>query len=190
MLGKNADAAREDLAEAGLRTGRVSEDYSESVAAGLVLSQAPSADEQLRRNAAVDFVVSRGPRPINVPSVAGRTEAEARRILSAAGLTAEVVDERVFDAAVPAGSVVRQDPAQGQLQRGGTVTLTLSQGPRMVEVPDLTGVQLDEARRRLEELGFEVRVNRIFGGIFGTVRSREPAGASLPEGSVITLNVV
>ena len=73
--------------------------------------------------------------------------------------------------------------------RGDTVTLTLSKGPRMVEVPDMVGRQVDDAERKLKELGFEVEVNEILGGFFGTVRAQAPVNESVPEGSVITLTV-
>jgi serine/threonine-protein kinase len=70
------------------------------------------------------------------------------------------------------------------------VTLTISKGPRLVEVPSFIGKQAAEARRALEQLGFEVRVNNILGGFFGTVRDQEPVNRTAPEGSVVTLTVV
>ena len=56
-----------------------------------------------------------------------------------------------------------QDPASGNLTKGGTVTLTISKGPKLVEVPSFIGKQADEARKALEELGFEVKVDNILG---------------------------
>ena len=98
--------------------------------------------------------------------------------------------EEVFDRNIPEGAVVSQSPANGTLTRGGTVTLTISKGPRMVEVPSYIGKQAAEAKRALEGLGFQVRVNNILGGFFGTVRDQDPVDTEVPEGSVITLTVV
>jgi serine/threonine-protein kinase len=59
-----------------------------------------------------------------------------------------------------------------------------------VEVPSYIGKQADVARKALEKLGFEVRVNNILGGFFGTVRDQDPVDTQVPEGSVVTLTVV
>jgi serine/threonine-protein kinase len=91
---------------------------------------------------------------------------------------------------VPKGAVVSQSPANGTLTRGGTVTLTVSKGPKMVQVPSYIGKQASDARKALEALGFEVRVNNILGGFFGTVRDQSPVNREVPEGSVITITVV
>ena len=55
--------------------------------------------------------------------------------------------ETVNDRNVPKGAVVAQDPASGNLTRGGTVTLTISKGPKLVKVPSFIGKQVDEAAR-------------------------------------------
>jgi beta-lactam-binding protein with PASTA domain len=88
------------------------------------------------------------------------------------------------------GAVVAQSPNSGTLTRGATVTLTVSKGPKMVKVPSYVGKQATEARRELEKLGFEVRVNNILGGFFGTVRDQDPVDKEVPEGSTVTLTVV
>jgi beta-lactam-binding protein with PASTA domain len=120
----------------------------------------------------------------------GKEENDAVDAIEAAGLKADVASEEVFDRKIPEGSVVSQSPASGTLTRGGTVTLTISKGPKMVKVPSFVGKQASEARMGLEALGFKVEVNNILGGFFGTVRDQDPVDEDVPEGSVITLTVV
>jgi serine/threonine-protein kinase len=103
---------------------------------------------------------------------------------------AVVADKTVNDRNVPKGAVVRQEPASGTLTRGSTVTLTISAGPKLVKVPNYIGEQVSDAREALEKRGFEVRVNNILGGFFGTVRDQDPVDTEVPEGSVVTLTVV
>jgi serine/threonine-protein kinase len=134
--------------------------------------------------------VSKGPQPIPVPVVVGKAKDDAVAAVKAAGLTAAVAPDEVFDRNVPKGAVVSQSPANGTLTRGGTVTLTVSKGPKMVQVPSYIGKQASDARKALEALGFEVRVNNILGGFFGTVRDQSPVNREVPEGSVITITVV
>lgn len=190
LAGETLTEARAALKRAGMAMGAVTERFDENVAAGVVLSQNPAAGTNVRRGTPVTLVVSNGPRPIPVPSVVGRDRNDAVKAIEDAGLSAEVAAEEVFDRKVPKGAVASQSPANGTLARGGTVTLTISKGPRMVEVPSYIGKQASDAREALEALGFEVRVNNILGGFFGTVRDQDPVGTEVPEGSVITLTVV
>jgi serine/threonine-protein kinase len=71
------------------------------------------------------------------------------------------------------------------------VTLTLSKGPEMVEVPDVVGQSVDEATETLEAAGFEVDEDRGLLGIFrDTVKSQSPsAGDKAPKGSTVTLKI-
>ena len=48
----------------------------------------------------------------------------------------------------------------------------VSKGPEMVQVPNVQGKQVAEARKILEDAGFKVKVENFMGGIFGTVRTR------------------
>lgn len=190
VIQRSLEDARVKITEAGLATGTVTEEFSEDVPAGQVLAQVPAADADLRRGTPVDLTVSKGPAPVEVPVVAGKTEQEAVRLIQEAGLSATVSPERINSVDVPKGSVAVQTPSSGLVERGGTVTLTISDGPRMVQVPSYVGKQADTAREELERLGFRVEVNEILGGFFGTVRAQDPAGGTAPEGSVIKLTVV
>lgn len=190
LAGESLPAAQSAVKRAEMAMGPVTERFDENVPAGVVLSQTPAAGTDVRRGTRVSLVVSKGPRPIPVPSVVGRDRSDAVKAIEDAGLSAEVAPGEVFDRTVPKGAVVSQSPANGMLARGGTVSLTLSKGPRMVEVPSYIGKQATDARKALEALGFQVRVNNILGGFFGTVRDQDPVDTSVPEGSVITLTVV
>jgi serine/threonine-protein kinase len=61
----------------------------------------------------------------------------------------------------------------------------------MVEVPDVVGDNVDDARQKLEDAGFEVEEDRGLFGFFGdTVRSQSvDGGDEAPKGSTITLKV-
>ncbi|WP_458778891.1 Stk1 family PASTA domain-containing Ser/Thr kinase [Arthrobacter sp. D3-16] len=190
LAGGTLEEAKIALNAAEMALGSVTEQFDEAVAAGVVLSQDPAAGAPAPRGTPVNLVVSKGPEPIPVPDVVGQDEDDARDAIEAAGLEADVAREEVFDRNIPEGAVVSQSPASGTLTRGGTVTLTISKGPRMVEVPSYIGKQAAEAKRALEALGFRVQVDNILGGFFGTVRDQDPVDTEVPEGSVITLTVV
>lgn len=190
LTGGTLEQAKSGLNAAEMALGPVTEQFHEEVPAGTVLSQDPAPGTAVRHGTPVSLVVSKGPEPIPVPSVVGQDEKDAVDAIEAAGLTAEIARDEVFSRDIPEGAVVSQAPATGTLTRGGTVTLTISRGPRMVEVPSYIGKQATDARKALEGLGFQVRVNNILGGFFGTVRDQDPVNRKVPEGSVITLTVV
>lgn len=191
VVGRDDDSVKKVLKAAHVDAGTVSREYNESVAAGLVVSQDPVPDRQVRRGTKVSYVVSRGPAPVKVPDVTGRPEQDAVDALGSAGLTAQKGGEE-FDKAVAKGSIISQDPASGTAKRGSTVTYTVSKGPKMIEVPGVRGKQLEEAKKVLEAAGFTVEVHASsFGIIFGTVATQDPkSGSKQPEGSTITLGVV
>ncbi|WP_167467933.1 Stk1 family PASTA domain-containing Ser/Thr kinase [Arthrobacter oryzae] len=190
LTGKTLDEAKKALNGAKMALGPVTGTYDESAPAGTVLAQVPHGGKPAKHGTPVGLTVSKGPQPIPVPDVRGQDRGDAVGALEAAGLKAAVSPEPVNDPKVPKGSVVSQDPASGNLTKGGTVTLTISKGPKLVHVPSFIGKQASEAQKALEDLGFTVQVDNILGGFFGTVRAQDPVDTNVPEGSVITLTVV
>ena len=86
----------------------------------------------------VNFIISQGPTPVPVPNVVGQTQAVAEATLAGASLELGTVVE-ANDATVPAGQVISQYPAAGLTARPGSrVNVTLSIGPVMVTVPNVT----------------------------------------------------
>ncbi|WP_314192599.1 protein kinase domain-containing protein [uncultured Arthrobacter sp.] len=190
LTGKTLDASKEALNGAEMALGKVTEKFDEEVPAGTVLGQAPAAGTAVRHGTPVGLTVSKGPQPIPVPDVRGQDQDAAFRAIESAGLKAVFADETVHDRNVPEGAVVSQEPASGTLTRGQTVTLTISEGPKLVKVPNYIGKQVEDATEALRKRGFQVRVNEVLGGFFGTVRDQDPVDTEVPEGSVVTLTVV
>ncbi|MET1020936.1 MAG: PASTA domain-containing protein [Arthrobacter sp.] len=190
LTGQTLDDAKTALNGAGMALGTVSETFDESAPAGTVLAQAPGSGSPVRHGTPVDLTVSKGPQPIPVPDVRGQDQEDAVKAIEAAGLKAVISPGTVNDRKVPKGAVVEQDPGSGNLTRGSTVTLTVSKGPKLVDVPSFIGKQADDAEAALRDLGFEVRVNEILGGFFGTVRDQDPVNKKVAEGSLVTLTVV
>lgn len=114
-----------------------------------------------------------------VPNLLGKTEAEAKSQLSAAGLGVKRVD-RKFSAAFDKGTVMNTDPAGGKRIRGnGAVTLTISRGPEVVIVPDLKGKPVEAAKAELTSVGLTPgAVTQAFSQDVaqGSVISTDPAG--------------
>ena len=88
--------------------------------------------------------------------------------------------------------MISQDPKDGTLFKGDTVTLLVSLGPQLVEVPNVVAYGVDDATATLQDAGFEVQVLNSSGYIgLGYVFSMDPgAGTELPKGSTVTIYLV
>lgn len=179
------DEAKDKLRDAGLKPGVTQEAFSEELPAGRVISTKPADGEKIKAGRAVEMVVSRGA-PIEVPDVVGDDQSDAAEELREEGLTVEVAPETVYSEE-DAGTVAETSPEPGaELGEGDKVTLTISKGPELLEVPDVVDMSVDDAEQALEDAGFSVDVNQIFFG--DTVWRQSPDGGDdAPRGSEITL---
>ncbi|PSK95545.1 serine/threonine-protein kinase [Haloactinopolyspora alba] len=120
FTGRSADEAETTLSEAGLEVSR-SQEFSDDVAAGLVISQDP-ADGTAHRGDQVELVVSQGPEMVQIPGVIGVRVNQAERDLRALGFEVERVD--LLDGPGDGNPrVVRVDPAGSTQPHGSTLTL-------------------------------------------------------------------
>ncbi|GGY47666.1 Stk1 family PASTA domain-containing Ser/Thr kinase [Streptomyces djakartensis] len=191
LAGRPLDKARSLLKEDGLEPGMVTREFSEDVPKGSVVSARPADGTKVRAGTAVALVVSKGS-PIDIPDVTGSDEADARSELLDAGLEVKIATVRVNSSEFDKGQVVEQSPNPGgRAAEGDTVTLTLSKGPEMIEVPDVVGDSVDDARRALEGAGFQVDEDRGLLGLFGDeVKGQSvEGGESAPKGSTITIKI-
>ncbi|HEX6263627.1 MAG TPA: Stk1 family PASTA domain-containing Ser/Thr kinase [Actinomycetota bacterium] len=93
-----------------------------------------------------------GPEPVTVPDVVGFNRVAAVQTLEEAGLEVEVVRRARDD--VPADQVFRQDPEEGtEVDEGSVVTIFVSRGARMVEVPSVVGLSQEAAQQAIEDAG-------------------------------------
>ncbi len=127
--------------------------YDNAVPFGTVIGTEPRAGAAQRIGATVVIVRSKGPYPVSIPDVAGKTVQDAENYLIVMGFT--VGDPKQgFDSDVPDGSVIGTVPAADQrAPHGSTVSLVLCASRT---VPDVRGQSEPAATLRLEQAGFEV----------------------------------
>ena len=189
-VGKSREDAEQLITGESLKLGTVTEEFHDEVAAGVVISQGVPPGELVKRDTPVDLVVSKGPAPVDVANFTGKpigelqSWAKANRI--ALGTTEENHDT------VPRGVVISQNPAEGQLHRGGSISVVVSKGPVMVKVPaGLRGLGADAAAQKVRDAGLVPEFKRLVPITFGTVYGVEPGeGATVPKGSTVIINLV
>ena len=127
-----------------------------------------------------------------VPNVVGETQAAAEAVLAERGLEVVVRRREVDPQQTDPGTVVAQDPRQGEeVGRGSTVTITVAVEPDLVVVPDLSGMTVSEAETalgdadlelgsRLSEASSEFDIDRV-------VRSVPASGEEVEPGSAVDI---
>lgn len=129
LEGLSVAEAKNKLAENGLTDGGSTEEYSDTVADGIVIRQSIAANKKVAAGTSVSYVVSKGKKPadkVKVPSVEGKTFQQAISALSNRGLS---YTEVAADSPSPSGTVVGSEPPEGtSVEIGSTVTLYVSNG--------------------------------------------------------------
>ena len=153
--GATLEAATQALATAEFSVAGVVEEHHETAPPQTVITWrfgGADAPAEAPKRSGIELVVSKGPPPRTVPDVRGASEADARARLEQLGLKVARTD--VFSDDVEKGLVVRTNPpAGGSAARDSTVTLFVSKGPELVEVPTVLGRTYDEALSILEAAG-------------------------------------
>lgn len=134
--------------------------------------------------------VRRGVTP--TPDLQGLVEVDARSLLADQGLRVSwSEDEDRYSEEIPAGHVVLHRPPAGTLvKRGSEVTIILSRGPQMLEVPDVQGSTLQAAQVTLTAAGLTVgRVFTVFTDVVadGVIATRPAAGERLERAAAVDL---
>jgi serine/threonine-protein kinase len=185
------EGLREPLAKNKIRDAQlvphVSREFSNTIETGVVISQDPVAGEHLQKNGRVDITVSKGKETVSVPSVIGKSQADAVSTLTNAGLVARVFS---VPSNKPVDTVTGQDPVPGMtVDKGSKVRINVSSGPADVTVPSVIGLPFDQASAALQQAGFTVSRKDVESDQpADTVVNQSPSGSATP-GSPITLEV-
>ncbi|MFA5787106.1 MAG: Stk1 family PASTA domain-containing Ser/Thr kinase [Actinomycetota bacterium] len=184
LAGKSFNDAKAAIVAAHMTVGDTVEEVSETVAKGLVVRTDPIAGNYAR-GTPVKLVVSKGKPQVAVADVTGRPFAEAEKILEDLGFKVTRLD--AFSDTVAKDAVMSSNPPSGRVvDKGSTVTLTVSKGPYYFPVPDVRGQSKDKAAKTLTSLGLKVD----YRGWGNYVYDQSPApGESVKKGDTVTLLV-
>jgi eukaryotic-like serine/threonine-protein kinase len=193
VVGTTYEAAAAKLAAAGFAVEQGSKNFHANAAAGTVLRQDPGPGALKPKGTRFRLDVSAGQRMAEVPGVVGLVQQRAEVAVQNVGLEVDSVIRVTADA--PRGVVLVIEPAPGtSLQLPAKVTLTVSSGPSVVVVPDLSGRTAPEARIVLRDADLRFveppEVDSLSSGTPGTiVRQRPAAGASVKPGTAVRITV-
>jgi beta-lactam-binding protein with PASTA domain len=148
----SAFAAQERLEEEGLTVSPdAKNEVRTDVEPGTVIGQTPDPGTDVDPGTMVTLLLARGARGTRVPDVKGLTPSQADQRLVAARLTLGTVAPELD----PKGTIASQVPVPGRMRRRGTAVNVILAGTE-VKVPDLSGLKLARADRRLAKVGLKL----------------------------------
>lgn len=195
IVGLSEEDAVKALKDKGL-TAEIHLEYIDGIEKGFVFYQRPPRNNEVPKGTVVGFSVSRGPYgssgtvvKVKVPDLKGKTEAEAKVLLSSVKLKMRSVN--VYSDTVSSGQIISQDvPVGREADEGSTVSVEVSLGKELIDVPNVINLKEADAKSLIESKGFKISVKREYSDKASlVVISQSPAAGKAAKGSVISVTV-
>ena len=190
LVGGTLNDAAALLKPVGLTSEIASQEFSEDIAKGVIISTDPAGGEKIKEGGIVQLTLSKGPERYSIPSVAQLTVEAATKLLSSIPISDPVVQE-VFNDKFPKGFVIGTEPASGtQVKRGAGIKLIVSKGIEQIALVNFVNKSGEEALNSLTEIGFKVLPKYVFSETvpLGAVVSQSPSEVkNYPKGSSVSV---
>jgi serine/threonine-protein kinase len=187
VRGLAEDDAKQAIKDVGFKW-HVTRTYDDNVKEGTVIRQNPAADLKLEKGKQITITISRGQAPVEVPSVKGMTAEVAKATLEAKGFKVKQTED--FSTTVPKGKAIGTDPPAGtERPVGSEITLTVSKGPEAFAMPNVKGMKVNAATKKLQDLGLHVKKNKLGAPFDGTVVQLQTptAGTTVHVGDTVEI---
>lgn len=189
LVGMTEDDARRACEEVGLRMEISEEVYSKTYEKGYIDSQKTQEGVELPEGAIVLVNISKG-KLYELPDLSGSEFVDARDQLIDLGIPRDKIKlEEEPSKEVPEDQVIRTNPEAGEWVNGDTeITIYVSTGVEMVQVPNLVGRKEAEAKNLLEGMGLKSKITKEYSSTVpkGQVISQEEyEGQELEAGSTV-----
>ena len=188
VSGMSEDEAQKKLTDEGFKPTSEFQ-YDDNVAEGNVISTTPAAHSKAAKDTQIKMIVSKGAQKKTVPDVRGKSEADARSEIQAAGLTVGSTSTQ-HDDSVAKGNVISQSVTPGKKVSAGTaVNLVLSSGSDKVSIQNFAGKDEEELLSWASQNGLNASKQKDeYSSNYeeGTIISMSPASGSVSKGSTIT----
>ena len=181
VLDIETDRAIYVVEESGFALGQLLEVNDDNIPRGFIISQNPVAGTKMSPGSTVDLVVSKGPSLIKISDLSRKSPEDAIQILETFGFEYELIEEYSED--VEIGLVSGTLPEVGEIVAPDQVIQVIVSLGIKIEVPEVEGLNYEDAIKVLEELNLVVTVN---GETNGIVRKQIPRKGEFlePEGVV------
>ncbi|HEX3825090.1 MAG TPA: Stk1 family PASTA domain-containing Ser/Thr kinase [Mycobacteriales bacterium] len=187
VAGYTVDHATTVLKNLDISVAHTTREFSTEVRKGLVLATKPGENKVEKEGSSVTLVISKGLQHVAIPTVNHLSQQDATTALQQAGFQIGAPIQR-FSSTVPNGTVISSTPPQGKVVvKGRTVSLIVSQGPKLFAVPNVEGDSVGDAVHAIKAAGFTPDPEQFAPDGPGTVFRETPTGMQ-QRGTKITLD--
>lgn len=208
LIGLKSDVARQRVEEVDLKLEILDSVYKPELPAGTIISQDPSPTSKssvyVKEGRIIRIQVSKKTRLVEMPSLIDKSERFAQSVLKNRGLKYRIQYKQTNEAN---GAVLKQlykgmEIREGKrIPIGSTITIIVgrNEGGEPVQVPDLVGSTISEARGRLSGTGLSLFIGSCEGctnaqdSTSAVIQSQSPEfmeGVQVPAGSTVTIQAV
>lgn len=192
LIGKTLEEAEKACKKAGFKMKVVDEVESKKYEEGQIDSQRTQAGAKMPKGAIIQVVVSSG-KLVQIPKLEGKNYIDARDKLIELGFDKDNIKmEKEPHNEIDEEDVTRTDPAAGEwLSKNGDITIYVSSGIAMKEVPNLVGMKKADAEAKLAELGLVASVTEEYSTTEAgkVIRQGTDSGEEVEVGSTVAFVV-
>ena len=169
------------IEESGFVIGQRIEVNDDSIPIGFIISQNPIAGKKMGPGSSVDLVISAGPSLIELGDLSKKSLEDASQILETLGLQYQIIEE--FSEDIEEGLISGTLPDAGEIVTPDEIITIIYSLGIAIEVPEVEGLNYQDAIDKLEEYGLVGSVN---GDTNGIVRKQIPRKGEFiePEGVI------
>ena len=181
VIDLETDRAIYVIEESGFEIGQRIEVNDDSVPIGFIISQNPIAGKKMGPGSSVDLVISAGPSLIELGDLSRKSLEDGSQILETLGLQYEIIEE--FSEDIEEGLISGTLPEAGEIVTPDEIITIIYSLGIAIEVPEVEGLNYQDAIDKLEEFGLVATVN---GDTNGIVRKQIPRKGEFiePEGVI------
>ena len=159
LLGLTEQQAKDSCEKAGYKLVVAGEKESDTYPEGQVCEQSPSPGGKAEKGSEITVYISSGltsEKPIAIPNVIGEDQDAAEKMLREAGFSAENINVQFENNdQYENGKVFKVEP-EGQATAADQITIWVSTGEELVDVPGVTGQSLANAKKMLSSAKLSV----------------------------------
>ena len=181
VIDLETDRAIYVIEESGFIIGQRIEVNDDSVPIGFIISQNPIAGKKMGPGSSVDLVISAGPSLIELGDLSRKSLEDGSQILETLGLQYEIIEE--FSEDIEEGLISGTLPEAGEIVTPDEIITIIYSLGIAIEVPEVEGLNYQDAIDKLEEFGLVATIN---GDTNGIVRKQIPRKGEFiePEGVI------
>ena len=193
LTNRDEATAKQLLSSAGLASGSVTQEFSNTVESGRIISQNPNAGTKVEKGTKVSYVVSKGAEDVYIGRDAspGNSEQAVKSYLEGKGLVVNIIRENNDN--YDKGIVFNVQPGNGStVKPGSTVNVYVSDGPKPVEtvsIPNVMGANESDAKKKLSDAGFGVSVNTAYSSASDKGKVIAQDTGSAKPGSLVKITI-